>query len=161
MNKVISTKGIPTKWNLLCFLFFTLNSCSENSVYEKNIPIINNSWSQQQVLEFKPHISNVNQNFDVFLNLRHTSKYKFSNLSLIIQEINPSKEEKTYRLELQLANPDGRWKGIGTGNILSSQIPFLKDHHFVDTGIYTFKVKPNMNINPIPEILDIGIRIAN
>lgn len=160
MNKFILAKAV-LKWSLFCFLFFILNGCLDNAVYEKNIPTDNLLWDRKQIPHFNIHIDNTNQNFELYLNLRHTSKYKYSNISLIIEEESPKNQVKRYRVELQLADSDGRWKGIGAGRILSSQVPFLNNHHFADTGIYTFKIKQNMPVNPLPEIVDVGIKVIN
>ncbi len=161
-NKFIAAQGsLFIKLSSLCFLLFHLSSCSQSSVYERNITINDQLWFHRQVPEFEIHTIDTTQNFDIFVNLRHSSKYNYSNLALIIQEVSPTQEEKTYYIQLQLAEPDGRWKGIGTGNILSYQALFLKDYHFADTGIYTFRVKQNMNINPLPEILDVGIKVIS
>lgn len=160
-NKFHTAKGaLLGKLGAFCFLFFILNACSSNSFYEKNSTIDDQLWFRRQVPEFEIHTSDTNQNFDIFVHLRHSSSYKYSNLSLIIEEVNPQKEEKAYRLEIELAESDGRWKGIGTGNVLSYEVPLLKDHHFADTGTYTFKIKQNMNINPLPGILDVGIQVV-
>lgn len=73
--------------------------------------------------------------------------------------IRPDKQEKTYRLTLQLAEPDGRWKGIGSGNIFQNQVLILENYHFTDTGVYTFNIKPIMNLNPLLGIINIGLRV--
>lgn len=125
------------------------------------MPIDHYAWGHQQVLEFKVNVDDNNQRYDLFLNLRHTSKYKYSNLSVIIEEISPKNQEQKYPIELQLTTPDGRWIGTGTSNILSYQVQFLKGHHFTDTGEYTFRVKQNMRVNPLPEIVDVGIKVMN
>lgn len=160
MNKFNLAKA-ALKWSLFCFLFLILNGCLDNTVYEKNIPTTNLTWDRQQEPQFNIHINDTNQNFDLFLNLRHTSKYKYSNISLIIEKVSPKKQIKRYRIELQLADSDGRWKGIGAGHILSNQVQFLNNYHFTDTGIYTYKIKQNMPINPLPEIVDVGIKVIN
>jgi gliding motility-associated lipoprotein GldH len=162
MNKFIRAKGtLFIKWSLFCFFFLILAGCLNEPLYEKNIPINSYLWNHQQAPEFKVYIANTNQRLDLFLNLRHTAQYKYSNLSLIVEEVNPKNQEKRYHLEFQLTTPDGRWKGLGTGNILSHQVQFLNDHHFADTGEYTFRIKQNMRINPLPEIVDIGIKVVN
>jgi gliding motility-associated lipoprotein GldH len=160
-NKCLTAKGaFLGKLGAFGFLFFILNACSSNSFYEKNSTIDDQLWFRRQVPEFEIHTIDTNQSFDIFVHLRHSSSYKYSNLSLMIEEVNPQKEEKAYRLEIELAESDGRWKGIGTGNVLSYEVLLLKDHHFADTGTYTFKIKQNMNINPLPGILDVGIQVV-
>lgn len=162
MNKCIAAKKVfSIRLGFLCFLISLFSGCSELPEYEKNIPITNRSWSHKQIPEFRVHITSTNRSFDIFLNLRHSPKYKFSNLSLIIEETDPKQQEKDYPLVLQLANEDGLWKGVGTGNILGYQVPIIKNYHFLDTGIYTFRIKQNMRIDPLPEIFDIGILITN
>lgn len=161
-NRFLTAKGaLLGKLSSFCCLFLLLSACSQNSIYEKNTTIDNQLWFHRQVPEFEVHTIDTVQYFDVFVNLRHSSSYKYSNLSLIVEEVNPKKEEKAYRLEIELAESDGRWKGIGTGNVLSYEVPLLKDYHFADTGTYIFKIKQNMNVNPLPGILDVGIQVVN
>lgn len=161
MDKFILAKGtLIKKWSLFCF-FFIITGCLDNPLYEKNISINNYSWGYRQTPEFNVNVADTNQRFDLYLNLRHTSHYKYSNISLLIEEVSPKKQIKEYHVKLQLTTSDGRWKGIGTGNILSNQILFLKDHHFSDTGEYTFRIKQNMRINPLTEIVDVGMKVIN
>lgn len=158
-NKFLTAKSASLgKLGAFCFLFIILNACSSNSFYEKNSSIDDQLWFHRQVPEFEIHTIDSNQFFDIFVHLRHSSSYMYSNISLIVEEVNPKKEEKAYRLEIELAETDGRWKGIGTGNVFSYEIPLLKNHPFSDTGTYSFKIKQNMNINPLPGILDVGIQ---
>lgn len=160
MTSVMQSKNPPfSNGGILCFLFLVLSACTSSSVFDRNVEINHQSWSNNDVKEFSVPISDSVSRYTLYLDTRHSLQYPFSDLALSVQVIHPDKQEKKYRLTLQLAESDGRWKGTGSGNIFQNQVLFLKDYHFTDTGIYTFKVKPIMNLNPLPGIVNVGLRV--
>lgn len=160
MSSVMHSNHAPLKnGGMICFLFLALSACTSPSVFDRNVEIEHQSWSNNNSKEFSVPISDTLNSYTLYVNTRHSLQYPFSDLALSIQVSHPGQQEKTYHLTLQLAESDGRWKGNGTGNIFQNQVLFLKNHHFTDTGLYTFKVKPIMTQNPLPGIVNIGLRV--
>lgn len=162
MIKFTHTKNSPLfKGGIFCFLFLfmALSACIKPPFFDRNVDIKNQSWSNTDIKEFTVPIQDTLSTYTLYLNTRHDFHYPLSNLALSVQETSPDKKETTYRVTLQLAEPDGRWKGIGSGNIFNNQVIFLKSHHFSDTGTYVFNVKPIMTLNPLPGVINIGLRI--
>lgn len=142
-----------------CFLFSLLISCGQQPTFEQNVEISNQSWSNQDGKRFDVHISNTKNPYNLTLNIRHSQKYNFSDIALSVEENKPDSTKTTYRVIVSLAESDGRWKGKGTGNIFQNQVYFLKNHHFSDTGMYSFNIKPIMSLNPLQGIANIGLRV--
>lgn len=155
----IFPKGFLVRKSSLGFLFFLLSACSQASLFEENVRIHEQHWNRQQVPEFQVHMSQPHSKMDVYISMRHSSKYKYANLALIVEEITPANKKTSYSVRFPVSDSEGRWLGTGAGNILNYQIPFLKDHHFTDTGLYSYRIRQNMSINPLPDVLDVGLKI--
>jgi len=150
---------MKARLSLLIVLLFGLAACSDNAVIDQNIAIKNNTWLYEQKPLFSAHITNKNIPYHLYLNLRNSIDYPFSNIFVLIHQQNPSKAKITYRVEIKLANKEGLWKGKSAGSIFSHQTRFLKDYHFPDTGKYIFQLEQNMRINNLSGINDVGLRI--
>lgn len=150
---------MKAKLSLLMILFFGLTACSDNALIDQNIPINNKAWLYEQKPLLPVHITNKDIPYHLYLNLRNSIDYPFSNIFILIHQQNPDKSRITYRVEVKLANPEGLWKGKSAGSLISQQVRFLKDYHFPDTGKYTFQLEQNMRINGLTGINDIGLRI--
>ncbi|MBK8414603.1 MAG: gliding motility lipoprotein GldH [Bacteroidetes bacterium] len=62
-------------------------------------------------------------------------------------------------MECILASPEGRWLGEGLGDIWDNRILFKENVQFTQPGEYRFELNQAMRINPLPGIMDAGIRI--
>ena len=134
--------------------------CSDpNAVTDQNTVIINNNWAYTNKIKDTVKIDNEHIAYNLYLNLRITGDYKYSNMFVLIYQTNPDKKTTATRYEVKLANPDGEWLGQGSGNIYSYQIPFRLAYKFPAAGTYTFQIEQNMRDNPLHEISDVGIRV--
>ena len=152
---------MKAKLSLWIVLLIGLAACSDHALLDQNIPIKNKTWLYEQKPEFSVHITNNVIPYHLYLNLRNSIDYPFSNIFILIHQYNPNKSKTTYRVEVKLANSEGLWKGKSAGSLISHQVRFLKDYHFPDTGKYTFQLEQNMRINGLEGITDAGLRIES
>jgi len=145
----------------LFFLLFSmgLTACSDNALMDQNVAIKNKNWPNKQQPEFTVSVKDANIPYQLYLNLRNTIGYPFSNIFILVHQQNPNKTKKIYRVGFKLANREGLWLGNGAGNIFTHQIRFLKNYHFPDTGTYIFQLEHNMRLDPLPGVNDVGLRI--
>ena len=134
-------------------------SCADTAVIDENVAIENRVWHYEDQPQLKAHITNINKPYHVYLNLRHTPDYPYSNVFILLHQLAPDGTDTTERFELTLAEPDGRWLGKGNGSVYTHQHLIKEAVHFPDTGHYVFTLEQNMRENPLPEITDVGIRI--
>lgn len=147
-----------------CFLIIFLVSaafagCDPSRVFEENKKIEKNEWDQRTSLMFRVPISDTTASYNVYVNVRNAGFYRFSNLYLFINTGFPGGQIQRDTLECLLAAPDGQWLGEGLGDIWDNRILFKKDVRFPQTGEYSFELIQAMRINPLPGIMDAGIRI--
>ena len=95
----------------------------------------------------------------MYLNIRNAGFYGFSNLFLFVNTIIPGGETLRDTVEITLAAPDGKWLGEGLGDIYDNRYLFRKDFKFPKTGEYRIELIQAMRVNPLPGIMDAGIRI--
>ena len=140
-------------------LFFLVTSCDPSRYFEENKKVDKGEWEQNEPLLFQVTVTDTVSAFNVYLNVRNSGSYRFSNLYLFVNTIFPQGQIERDTVECQLAAPDGRWLGDGLGDIFDNRILFQQGVRFPQTGEYRFELTQAMRINPLPGIMDAGIRI--
>lgn len=144
---------------MVAFMLSCSGCTDPNAVVDKNVEIVNNNWAYTNKIKVEVKIDNEQIPYNLYLNLRVTADYKYSNMFVLIQQINPDKHSASTRYEVKLANPDGEWLGEGSGNLYSFQSPFKTNYKFPAKGTYIFQLEQNMRDNPLKEVSDVGIRV--
>jgi len=144
---------------LIAGAYLTVSCNDPNGVLDQNTLIVNNNWSYANKITNAVTITDETVPYNLYLNLRVTADYKYSNLFVLIKQINPDKKAASVRYEFKLANANGEWLGSGSGNIYSYQIPFVKNYKFPAKGTYHFQIEQNMRDNPLHEVSDVGLRV--
>ena len=140
-------------------MLFCFASCDPKRVFEENKKLSANNWDQNSPLIFLVNIADTAHRYNVYINVRNAGFYGFSNLFLFVNTRLPQGEMERDTAECILASSDGRWLGEGLGDIWDNRILFKKNVHFPQPGEYRFELIQAMRINPLPGIMDAGIRI--
>ncbi|TZF86233.1 gliding motility lipoprotein GldH (plasmid) [Pedobacter sp. BS3] len=150
------------KWiSVVAGLLFVLGlqACSDTAIVDVNQPVPHRNWSYIKKITVPVTITDAGKRYNIYMNLRHTADYKYSNLFVLIRQRNPDGKLDTVRKEFQLAYPDGEWLGSGSGNLYSYQLPVKTGYKFPEKGKYIFELEQNMRDNPLKEISDVGLRV--
>jgi len=144
---------------VLCFAW-VLNSCDSNRVYEENFSVENNVWNYEDVKTFSFDIMDTLSPLDLYVNIRTTSDYQYSNLYVYLYSEYPNGYSDKDTLEFILAEQDGKWLGESSGTVIENQILISRGGRFPYSGKYTFKIQHAMREKDLAEIIDIGFRVA-
>lgn len=136
-----------------------LSSCDRNVFFEKNVDLPENRWGEKNAIKFTVDISDTINSHNLYINLRNASGYQFSNIFLFFTTTAPSGKMERDTIELTLADANGKWLGDGSGDIWDNRQLFKKNFKFPEAGTYTFQLEQAMRIDPLPQIMDAGIRI--
>lgn len=117
------------------------------------------NWSYVEKVRVPFTIDDNNSLYNMFINLRHTSNYSYSNIFLLIHTVDPEGKRSTERREFKLALPDGEWLGSGSGNLYSYKLLFKEKYKFPTKGKYIIELEQNMRDNPLNNITDAGVRV--
>lgn len=149
-----------TKYIYFLFLLSgVLSACQPGRVFEQNKAVPVQGWSYTDPLTFEVHIPDTTAAYHLFIQVRHTDAYAYSNLWLILETYLPDSSVFTEKVQLVLAEPDGRWTGNCIDGICFNSILIKNLVRFPQAGLYRFKLEQDMRENPLPSILDIGLRI--
>jgi gliding motility-associated lipoprotein GldH len=146
---------------LILFLFAVpavLQSCKKIDVYEKTVFLKGFKWEKSFVPEFHFE-NNSNRSNTIFVVIRHTNNYPYNNIwvKLTAKSEKDSTIVKNLNIPLSLDNRNKEWTNKGMDDIHETRYrvgPFAGA-----VGNYTFQLENIMRDNPLPEILNVGLRI--
>ncbi len=136
-----------------------LTSCDKGRVYEQNKPVEESGWYFQNRIPFDVQITDTTKYYNVAVNLRVASDYKYSNIFLWLHTINPKKETDKRRVEITLADERGKWLGSGLGDLYDYQFPVYTKIKFPQSGFYRFEIEQNMREDTLMHIKNAGVRV--
>ena len=134
-------------------------SCDRKRVFEAYKQLDEKGWNKDSVVVFKVALKDTTRNHNLYVNIRNKGTYPYSNLWLFLTIGSPDGKQLTDTVEFALAEPSGRWKGSGIGDLHDNQILFKSSVFFSHKGNYTFQIKQGMRDNVLQGIRDIGLRI--
>ena len=137
------------------FLTFSLFSCDQSAILNEFETIDGGSWRYDQPIHEEVTIEDTSKMYQLSVNIRHDVHYEWANLYCLLHLKHPDGKQYTQRLNLVLAEPDGKWLGKGIGSIKEARIP-VATVKFPKKGIYTLTLEQNMRLNPLKGIEDIG-----
>lgn len=152
---------------VLCFFAVCiLASCNKNVVFSKYERIEETKgWPAKQLISFETEMTDTNQLYNVYINVRNAETYPFKNLFMFLHTTYPNGTTSIDTIECVLANEQGHWLGKGLGDLYDNTILFKKNAHFKQAGKYKFAFEQTMRygnkneIDPLFLIMDIGITI--
>ena len=150
-----------------CFVVvFTLASCNKNVIYTKYERIEEEKgWPAKQLISFETEITDTNQLYNVYINVRNAESYTYKNLFLFLHTTYPNQTTSVDTIECILADEQGHWLGKGLGDLYDNTILFKKNRHFKQAGKYKFACEQAMRygnkneIDPLFLIMDVGMTI--
>ena len=150
---------------IFCFL---ITSCDSKAVFDvyKSVP---NQWNKDSVASFSFKAPDTLNNYDLFVQLRNTNDYMYSNLFLIVELNYPNGKAVKDTLEYKMAKPNGELLGVGFSDLKENKLwfrGFEKPFHFEEEGDYTVNIQHAMRNNGevnglvnLEGITDIGFRV--
>lgn len=121
------------------------------------------AWASDYRPEFVVDIEDTAAAYQLFLLIRHTDAYPFSNIWIGLDSKSPGDSIwSKARVEVPLAAPSGQWLGRGAGELWEQRVPITSPGQpvfFQKKGKYTIRLRHEMRRNPLPEVLTVGLRV--
>lgn len=143
-----------------------LSACGKpaETAYQKQVGLPGAKWDYSFQPEFSFDIPDTTAKYKVYLILRHDAAFPNSNIWIRLKTKQPGdkKFDAGTRVEATLAVSDGQWLGTNIGSIYEYKILLKpgKDYKkFTQTGTYTVKLEQIMRENPLPSMVNIGLRV--
>ncbi|MCI1752054.1 MAG: gliding motility lipoprotein GldH [Flavobacteriales bacterium] len=151
------------KTHILALAVLLLAGCSGAVVFQADIPVPNGEWDRTWKPEFAFDIQDTISQRDIYLDIRHTGDYPFSNIYVFATLTGPQGHTLTDTVECTLADPTGRWYGKGAGFIHSDRVQahvlYRMHNTFPASGRYTIALEQAMRTEKLTGVIDVGISI--
>ena len=152
---------------MICMMIL-LSSCDSNRVFD-DYQAVPNQWQKDSVISFKVTPPDSIKPYNLFVNIRNTNTYKFSNLFLIVEMVYPHGKTTQDTLEYQMAKPNGELLGTGVTDIKENKLwykGYEKPFVFEEIGDYKINIQHAMRnngdvngVDKLEGITDVGLRI--
>lgn len=159
-NHFFYKKNSLKKFILISLLSFYFTSCIHINLFEKQASIPSQEWYYTNVPEFTFHIDDTTSLYNIYIVLRHTDLYNYSNIWLRVGSSSPADSMHYQNINLVLGNDTKGWLGTGTDDIFEVRKNIAAGPvSFKTAGDYTFSIAQIMRENPLKYILNVGIRV--
>lgn len=151
-----------TGYIFIIAILLLVSGCLSSPYYQKEYAMPKNAWAYNFRPSFKFEITDTNSLYNLYFLIRHTDAYPFSNIWLMVYTKKPGDTTfEATRLEIPLAEPSGKWLGRGMGEIWEQRMPISVEGDTLmlrTKGMWEIRIEQNMRTNPLPEILQVGLR---
>jgi len=135
-------------------------SCNENRVYEElNSSFPKYRWDKTKVIEVSPEITDITQEYNLFLSLRHVHGFQFKELQVKVEMISPSNKTTTKSYKMQVFGSGKKYLSECNGDLCDLETLMAGNFKFEEAGKHTFKISHEMKVDPVPNVMMMGIAI--
>jgi gliding motility-associated lipoprotein GldH len=149
--------------NQIGVLLFTISlittSCDSTRIYDEYAEIGEQGWAKDDAKNFEFNINDTTTFYNVIINVRNSSEYRYKNLYLFVEMTSPSNKFFIDTVEITLADNQGKWLGSGIGNIWQNRLNLIEKAKLLEAGTYRVKVSQGMRHDTLKSLSDVGIRV--
>ncbi len=149
-------------------LVVSIMSCDSKRVFDE-YQSVSGAWHKDRAIEFKLVPPDTIKAYNLFINVRNTEAYKFSNLYVIVEFNYPNGKTVKDTLSYAMARKDGTLLGTGFSDVKENKLwykgyetPFV----FEEVGEYRVSIEQAMRengrvngVDKLEGISDVGFRI--
>jgi gliding motility-associated lipoprotein GldH len=144
----------------LSLLVVLTSSCDSNKIFEEYIEVENANWKKENIASFEFNAKDTTTAHNLYINVRNTGTYSYSNLYLFVTMQGPSGGLLKDTVNCILADNRGKWLGSGVGDLWDLRIPYVGGFKFAQSGNYIVTLEQGMRVEAgLEGITDIGLRV--
>lgn len=141
-------------------LLFLVSGCNTISIYEKNVAVPAQKWTYDFKPEIEFDITDTTSFYNIFFVFRHTDEFGWNNVWVKATSKAPGDSvSSTEQFDFPLTSQN-KWTASGMDDIFEHRILFYNGPvKFRRSGKYVMKLEHVMRENPLPHVLNVGLRI--
>lgn len=156
----IFEKMIPVRKCLIVLMGLVfLGACRPMDLYEKTVFFPKHEWESKNQPSFNFEVQDSLSYYHIYVVIRHLDAYHYNNLWLNVQTKGPGMQPISQKLNLTLANNTTGWLGSGMDDVFDHRIRITTAPIRFKKGEYQFTLQQIMREDPLPYVLNAGIRI--
>ena len=144
---------------VILLLLAGMTACDSGRVFDQYQEIPGSVWHKDSVVVFRIPVDDTLNNHNLYIQLRNETSYRFSNIWLFIEIVQPGGETMRDTFEVVLAEPSGKWLGDGFGGLKTRQAIYRRDVYFPVSGDFTVSIQHGMREEMLGGIHDVGFRV--
>ena len=153
-------KKIVLRFLTTSAFIITIFACNKGGIYGEYKTIPQALWHRDSMVDFEIPVTDTIQNHNLYIDVRNDINYKYSNLWLFVDIIQPGETKAfTDTFEVTLADPSGKWLGHGFGGVKTLETLYRKNVYFPSAGQYKIQIKQGMRGRQLEGITEVGFRI--
>ena len=136
-------------------------SCSdENIIFNDYVDLENTQLSFKDTIVFQTLITDTINPHNIFLQLRTSTDYKWSNMFVFSEIYFPNNKSRTDTFEVFLMDKKGNWNGDKSGIVANFNYSLYKNIKFPIKGDYKFKLIQAMRDTILKDVISVGLKIT-
>ncbi len=141
------------------FIVILVLGCGPNYIFEEDKTISGNAWTYADSLSFDFNITDTTKVYNLYIELEHSTEYKFQNLYVKVKTKFPDGKKLDQPLSLELANKFGQWLGDCESEKCEIIVPIQEQVYFQQQGDYRIILEQFMREDPMPGLNKFGLKI--
>lgn len=148
---------------ILCIL---VAACTKGLLYSSYQAVPTAGWDKNERMLFEFTSADSVGLHNLFITIRNDDSFPYSNLFLISTITFPGGDQLQDTLEYTMAEPDGKWLGLGMGSVKESKLWYKENIVFPENGVYRIHIAQAMRHNGeeqglvrLQGITDVGLEI--
>lgn len=137
---------LSSKYGCITLMALLFLSCDNNAVFSE-YRSIDGEWDKDERINFTFQPEDTVSINQLYLHVRNTNEYEFSNLYLIATLNAPDGLVVTDTLQYEMAKADGTWLGSGFTDVKENKLWYKQNITFKKLGEYTIEVGHAMRKN--------------
>ena len=152
MKKIVSV--------LLLAMIFACSS-SNREIYTKYKDLSEGGkWNASDEIFFKVNVEDISSTYEMKFFFRCLEGFQYKNMNIKVTQTSPSKIEEVKEYSLKVIGEDGEILGEELASVYDSETVVETSKKFDESGVYIFKVEPNMSVNVINNALELGLALT-
>lgn len=147
------------KCSALLFVVMAFAACDADKFYDESLSLTGDRWPKEDALSFTVSIEDTIRPYSFYLNVRHSSSYKYNNIYFFLTTTYPGGGMSRDTIECMLAAKNGKWLGKGSGRYRDNRIWIRDNIRFPRKGEYTLRLNQAMREDVLVGISEAGIRL--
>jgi len=150
----------------ILLLLISCYSCDQQRVFEDYRSVGISGWEKEDLVNFQFEISDTLTRNDLFIQIRNTNEYAYSNLFLITEFQYPNGLHIVDTLAYEMTDNYGKWLGTGFTDMKENKLFYKENFQFPVVGTYEINIQQAMRkrdhiegIQQVKGISDVGFRI--
>lgn len=143
---------------LLIITSLILVGCHTDVVYTEFHSMPKEGWEMNNVLTYKPEITDTTQSYNLQVVLRHDETYSYQNIWMFVDIEKGEQQLLRDTIECMLANDRGEWIGNGM-SVKELPMMYRENYRFTEAGEYTIKVQQGMRDTTLVGVKEVGVKI--